>query len=204
MNAVVDHIAGDDQLEIGDVQDGGVAAVDGADLDDRQVVAFIGNASSSIPRISRELHRALLFPILGFCAIAFMAVQTAGFNNSVSSISTVIVVALAVSITLWFIPHRTFVILFENSFGLVLPIIAVFLGEVSIHPIEPDRVSWTSSGLPAPGYPVTGRKGDATDALGPVSLSGVASRWDIRAGGCAVPGEPRGAVSADLLRWAPR
>lgn len=51
MNAVVDHIAGDDQLEIGDVQDGGVVAVDGADLDDRQVVAFKGEA------VARDRHR---------------------------------------------------------------------------------------------------------------------------------------------------
>src|SRR6476660_2804027 len=38
VNAVVDHVAGDDEIEIRDVQDGGVIAVGRAHLDDHQLV----------------------------------------------------------------------------------------------------------------------------------------------------------------------
>ena len=40
VNAVVDHVAGDDQPEIRHVEDAGVAAVGVADLDDRELMSF--------------------------------------------------------------------------------------------------------------------------------------------------------------------
>ena len=40
VHAVVDHVAGDDEVEVRDVQDGGVVAVGGAGLDDHEVVAL--------------------------------------------------------------------------------------------------------------------------------------------------------------------
>jgi hypothetical protein len=59
----------------------------------------------------------ILFPIFGFCAIAFMAAQVVNLNNGGTPLTLAIVVALAVSATLWFIPRRTFVRLFVNTFG---------------------------------------------------------------------------------------
>lgn len=50
----------------------------------------------------------------------------------------------------------------------------------------------------------TARKGDATGASGPVSVSGVASATGHRCPRLCCSDGPRGAVSADLLRWAPR
>ena len=51
VHAVVDRVAGDDQLEIRDVQDAGVVAVGVADLDDHEVVPFEREA------VVRHRHR---------------------------------------------------------------------------------------------------------------------------------------------------
>jgi hypothetical protein len=49
VNAVADRIAGDDQLEIRDVEDGGVVAVGVADLDDHEIVSFEREAAGTTP-----------------------------------------------------------------------------------------------------------------------------------------------------------
>lgn len=89
-----------------------------------KMLSFTIQASRSSAKFVSRYKKFL--PILGFGAIVFMTAQVVGFSTRILPLIAEFL-ALAISIALWFIPRRTFVTLFANTFGW-LP---VFLGSLT-------------------------------------------------------------------------
>ena len=96
VNAVVDRVAGDDQLEIRNVEDAGVVAVGVADLDDHEVVSFEREAVvwhrhcrdrrlGGIPRYTLSQSKGRAVTLACICAIVPAVATTRAPNRSASS-----------------------------------------------------------------------------------------------------------------------
>lgn len=93
----------------------------------RRAISALWAALGKVDWSGLGRHVKDLLPFLGFAAIGLMTVQVVGFGNSALPLVVAVALALFVSALFWFIPRRTFVSLFVNTFGW-LP---VTLGSVS-------------------------------------------------------------------------